>query len=190
MNFPRAAIRRVRLEQEPHMQTHMQTLATETEPDVWPQIMPLFDDAMDRLGEKERDAIVLRFFEGKSLAQVASATGASEDAARKRVQHALEKLCRYFAQRGVLAGTSALAAAIAANSVQTAPASVLAQLAAAHADTAVSARVAALTAATLRQMFWIELRRKIGWGAAAVAILALLTLLLWALHPAGHHRLL
>ena len=180
VNFLRTEIRRVRLEQE----AHMQSLATETEPDPWPQIMPLLDDAMGLLGEKDRDAIVLRFFEGKSFAEVASATGASENAAKKRVQHALEKLRRYFAKRGVVSGTSALAAAIAAHSVQAAPASLLAQLAAAHAGAAVSAGTAALAAATLRQMLWLKLRPVIGWGTAAVATLVLLKLLAPGLAPA------
>ena len=179
VNFLRTEIRRVRLEQE----AHMQSLATETEPDPWPQIMPLLDDAMGLLGEKDRDAIVLRFFEGKSFAEIASATGASENAAKKRVQHALEKLRRYFAKRGVVSGTSALAAAIAAHSVQAAPASLLAQLAAAHAGAAVSAGTAALAAATLRQMLWLKLRPVIGWGTAAVVILALLKLLLLGTSP-------
>jgi RNA polymerase sigma factor (sigma-70 family) len=61
-NFLRTEIRRTRREQE----ACLQSLDNEPEPDVWPQVKPLLDDAMARLGTKDRDAIVLRFFEGKS----------------------------------------------------------------------------------------------------------------------------
>ena len=87
----------------------MQSLANETEPEVWRQIAPLLEDGMARLGEKDRDALVLRFFEGKSFQDIASAAGATENAAKKRVHYALEKLRRYFAKRGVVSSASALA---------------------------------------------------------------------------------
>ena len=67
VNFLRTEMRRVRREQE----AYMQSLANETEPEVWPQIAPLLEDAMAGLGAKDRDAIVLRFFEGKSFQEIA-----------------------------------------------------------------------------------------------------------------------
>ena len=65
-NFLRAEIRRQNREQE----AYMQSLLNEPEPNVWPQIAPLLDAAMARLGEKDRNAVVLRFFENKSLGEV------------------------------------------------------------------------------------------------------------------------
>ena len=53
--------RRQRREQE----AHMQSILNETEPDAWPQIAPLLDGALEKLGQKDHDAVVLRFFEGK-----------------------------------------------------------------------------------------------------------------------------
>jgi RNA polymerase sigma factor (sigma-70 family) len=96
-NFLRAEIRRQHREQE----AYMQSLLNEPEPDVWPQIAPLLDAAMTGLGEKDRNAIVLRFFENKSLGEVGSALGASEDAAKMRVNRALEKLRKFFSNRPV-----------------------------------------------------------------------------------------
>ena len=93
-NFLRTEIRRARREQE----AYMQSLSNETEPEIWPQIVPLLDDAMGRLGEKDRNAVVLRFFEGKSFQEIGAAFGVSENAARKRADHALEKLRIYFFQ--------------------------------------------------------------------------------------------
>ena len=57
-NFLRTEVRRVRREQE----AYMQSLANATEPELWPQMAPLLEDAMGQLGEKDRNAIALRFF--------------------------------------------------------------------------------------------------------------------------------
>jgi RNA polymerase sigma factor (sigma-70 family) len=116
-NFLRSEIRRVRREQE----SSMQALSPETEAEAWPQIEPLLDDAMGRLNEKERNAIVLRFFEGKSFLEIGATFGGSENAAKKRVVHGLEKLRKFFTKRGVTLSSVAIAGTISANSVQAAP---------------------------------------------------------------------
>ena len=56
---------------------------------------------MERLRDKDRDAIVLRFFENKSLREVGEALGLEERAAQKRVARGLAKLRTFFAKRGV-----------------------------------------------------------------------------------------
>ncbi len=116
-NFLRGEIRRQRREQE----AYMQSLLNEPEPEVWPQIAPLLDAAMGRLGEQDRNAIVLRFFENKNLHEVGLALGASEDAAKMRVNRALEKLRKFFTKRGVMLSAVSIAGAVSANSVQAAP---------------------------------------------------------------------
>lgn len=88
-NFLRTEIRRTHREQEAYMQS------LTNEPEVWPQIVPLLEDAMGRLKEKERNAIVLRFFEGKSFREIGTAFGGSENAAKQRVAYALEKLRKF-----------------------------------------------------------------------------------------------
>jgi uncharacterized protein (TIGR03435 family) len=116
-NFLRGEIRRQRREQE----AYMQSLLNEPGPEVWPQIAPLLDAAMGRLGEKDRNAIVLRYFENKNLGEVGLALGASEDAAKMRVNRALEKLRKFFTNRGVALSGTAIAGAVSAKSVQAAP---------------------------------------------------------------------
>ena len=64
---------------------------------------------------------MLRFFQNKTLNEIGAELGASEDAAKKRVSRALEKLRKFFAKHGVLSTTAIIAAAISANSVQAAP---------------------------------------------------------------------
>jgi RNA polymerase sigma factor (sigma-70 family) len=110
--------RRQRREQE----ASMHYILNEPEPDPWRQIAPLLDGAMERLGQKDHDAVVLRFFEGRNFKEVGAALGASENAAKKRVNYALEKLRRYFSKRGVVSTTAVIAGTLSANSVQAAPA--------------------------------------------------------------------
>ena len=117
VTFIRGGIRRARREQK----AYMQTVLNENESDAWRQIAPLLDAAMAGLNETDRHAVVLRFFDGKSLKEVAAALGANEDAAKKRVSRALEKLRTFFTKRGVDSTTAIIAGAISANSVQTAP---------------------------------------------------------------------
>jgi RNA polymerase sigma factor (sigma-70 family) len=111
------AKRRLR-EQEAQMQSELQPSA----PDLfWEQMSPLLDEALATLGETDRQAVLLRFFENKSLAEVGSHLGTGEDTARKRVARALEKLHRYFSKCGVSSTTAIIAGAISVNSVQGAP---------------------------------------------------------------------
>jgi RNA polymerase sigma factor (sigma-70 family) len=117
ITFLRGEIRRAHREQE----AHMQRLLNEDESGLWRQIAPLLEAGMAGLNEKDRHAVVLRFFDGKSMSEVGAALGANEDAAKKRVGRALEKLRRFFARRGVNSTTAILAGAISIHSVQTAP---------------------------------------------------------------------
>ena len=94
----------------------------ENAPDsAWMQIAPLLDEIMARLGEKDRNAIVLRFYEQKSLGEIGAALGVDADAAQKRVSRALEKLRKSLAKHGVASTTAAIGGAISANSIQAAP---------------------------------------------------------------------
>jgi RNA polymerase sigma factor (sigma-70 family) len=95
-NLQRANIRRQHREQEAYMQ-----LTSESESPTWPQLSPLLEDAMTRLRQKERDAIILRFFENRTVAEVAAALGLGEAAAQKRVNRATDKLRKFSASRGI-----------------------------------------------------------------------------------------
>jgi RNA polymerase sigma factor (sigma-70 family) len=118
--------RRRRREQEAYMQSILNEPESDLSrqsgaADAWRQIAPLLDDALAQLGQKDHDAVVLRFFENKSLGEVGAAIGANEDTARMRVNRALEKLRKIFTKRGVISTTAIIAGTISANSVQAAP---------------------------------------------------------------------
>lgn len=87
----------------------------------WEQLQPVLDEAVGSLPVDDRDVLLLRFFEGKSHRDIGTTIGVTEEAARKRIDRALEKLRGYFFRHGVTATSALLATAISANSVHAAP---------------------------------------------------------------------
>ncbi len=111
----------------------------------WAQVEPLLDDAMAALDDTDRTAVLLRYFENKSLRDVGAALGTSDGTAQKRVSRAVDRLREFFAQRGVTVGASGLVVVISANAVQAAPAG----LAAAISTASLLAGAAIATTATV-----------------------------------------
>src|ERR1035438_3927567 len=93
----RAAIRRTRREQEAAMQSEL----NESSPAVWAQLEPLLDEAMASLGETDRAVLALRYFENQTAAEIGRRLKLNEEAAKKRVRRALEKLRTFFHKRGI-----------------------------------------------------------------------------------------
>jgi RNA polymerase sigma factor (sigma-70 family) len=114
----------------------------------WTYIEPLLDEAMHVLEEADRTAVLLRYFENKSLREVGQTLGTNEDAARKRVSRAVERLREFFAKRGVTIGASGLVIAISANAVQAAPVGLAVTISAAAALVGASVATAATDTAT------------------------------------------
>jgi len=135
----------------------------------WTQLEPLLDDAMAALEETDRSAVLLRFFENKSLRDVGEVLGASEDAAQKRVSRAVERLREFFSKRNVTIGAGGLAVLVSANAVQAAPVGLAATISAAAvlAGTAVSTSTA-ITATKVIAMTTLQ-KSIIGAALAVVA---------------------
>ena len=106
----------------------------------WTHVEPFLDEAMHTLDDTDRTAVLLRYFENKTLREVGQTLGTSDDAAQKRVSRAVERLREFFTKRGVTVGASGLVVVISANAVQAAPAGLAATIstAAIFAGTAVS----------------------------------------------------
>ncbi len=118
-NALQAEYRRQRRETEASMENFLQNESSES---VWQNMLPILDEALSRLRQTDRDALVLRYFENKSLKEVATALGLQERAAQKRVIRSLEKVRIFFLKRGVVVSSAALAGAVSSNSVRLAPA--------------------------------------------------------------------
>jgi RNA polymerase sigma factor (sigma-70 family) len=132
----------------------------------WTQIEPLLDDAMAALDETDRSAILLRYFENKSLREVGTALGISDDTAQKRVSRAVERLREFFSERKVTVGASGLAVLISANAVQSAPAGLAAILAGAtvHTSTVIAATKAIAMTTLQKTVITTMLTAAVGTG--------------------------
>jgi RNA polymerase sigma factor (sigma-70 family) len=185
LSFLRGERRRQLREKEAYIQSVIQ------EPNdaaMWSQLAPLLDEAMERLGNKDREAVVLRFFKDKSVYEVAVALKITEAAAQSRVHRAVEKLQKFFFKRGVTSTTAAIARAISANSVQAAPA-VLAKtttVVALAKGTTASISTLILIKGALKIMAWTKAKTAIVVGAAAILVVGTATTLIaHRAHQAG-----
>jgi RNA polymerase sigma factor (sigma-70 family) len=123
----------------------------------WRRLRPVLDEELHGLEGGDRDAVLLRFFEGKSYSEVGESLKLSEDAARKRVDRALERLRVRLSGKGITSTSAALAAVLTGQVAMAAPAGLVGIVASAaltqSAGTAVTATgflsSAAATAAAL-----------------------------------------
>jgi hypothetical protein len=120
--------------------------ATDTDSAPWSRIEGLLDDAMEGLNDLDRTAVLLRYFENKSLREVAGVLAISENAAQKRLSRALDRMRQFLAKRGMPLGASTLIALISAHGVQAAPAALASTLAGAAAFLSASQSSLILTA--------------------------------------------
>ena len=122
---------------------------------IWQQLAPVLDEAMHALRTADRDAVLLRYFENKSLADVGAALGVTEDAARVRVNRALDKLRALLAKQGIKFGAALLATAVVENSVQAAPKALVAKVSVIAAKgSATTTSITTLVKGTLKIMAW------------------------------------
>ena len=169
--------RRQRREQEACMETILNGGGASSQPileETWQQIAPLLDTALGRLAVKDHDAIVLRFFEQKNFAEVGTALGASEDAAKKRVSRALEKLRRFFLKRGVDSTAAAIGETISAHSIQAAPVALAKTVTAVAVAKGAAASTSTLTLikGALKVMAWTKVKTITAAGLGLLLITA------------------
>lgn len=88
----------------------------------WEQVRPVLDDALAELNERDREAILLRYLEGRDFAQVGEKLSLSDNAARMRVDRAIDKLRTLLARRGITSSAAALSLALSSQALIAAPA--------------------------------------------------------------------
>lgn len=124
-----AVRREIRRQERERSAVETAALMSGPEPE-WGRVASLLDEAIAALGDDDRTAVLLRFFERRTFRDIGEALGASEEAARKRVERGVERLRGLLAERGVTATAAGLAAGIAANAVQAAPAALAGEISA------------------------------------------------------------
>ena len=164
-NFQRSELRRTRREHEAFMQSHLNQESS----DCWREISPLLNDAIASLAGKERDAVVLRFIEGKNLREIGASLGVTEEAAKKRVSRGVESLRTFFGSKGARFSSDVLGGVIEAKAVQTAPASLAAVVIAGALNPATAASSSLmLVKTTLKLMAWTKMKAALVTGAAVL----------------------
>jgi RNA polymerase sigma factor (sigma-70 family) len=88
--------------------------------EVSDELSHTLDEALACLSDGDRQAVLLRFYEGKSLAEVGQVLEISEEAAKKRVSRAVDKLRKQFANKGVITGVSFILLLLARRSAEAA----------------------------------------------------------------------
>lgn len=122
----RAEQRRTRREQESYAMNKL----SESEgpaPD-WEQLRPVIDDTLSELDDEDREAILLRFFQGCPLAEIGARLGLKENTARMRVERALDKLRLALAKRKITSTAAALATSLTGYAMSVAPAGMAARI--------------------------------------------------------------
>src|ERR1039458_5253444 len=120
---------------------------SESAPD-WELIRPVLDEALDSLGDEDREALLLRYFKNQDFRAVGLALGISDDTAQKRVSRAVERLREFFSKRNVTIGASGLVVLISANAVQSAPVGLAATISAAAVLAGTAVHTSTVIAAT------------------------------------------
>jgi RNA polymerase sigma factor (sigma-70 family) len=92
-----------------------------TEEVAWNEMTPVLDEALDGLNEADRQAILLRFFEQKTMADLGRVFGVTEDAAKMRVSRALERLRTQLGGLGATCSAALLGTLLFERSVEAAP---------------------------------------------------------------------
>jgi RNA polymerase sigma factor (sigma-70 family) len=166
----KAEFRRRRREQEAHMESTPE--ATHDDETTWRLLEPALDDALAGLGEKDRNAIVLRYFENKGLREIGLALGTNEDSARMRIARAVEKLRARLSKHRVTLPAVALTSLLTANAVAAAPPELAAAIAttAAAKGAAATGPVLAIMEATSKVMAWAKVKTAAVIGAAAALL--------------------
>lgn len=164
LNLLRAQRRRRAHESAAHAMNELLASAA-PEPD-WNRLGPLLDAALDQLGARDREAVLLRFFENRSFAEVGTRLQLTENAARMRVERALDRLQALLARRGLTSTAAALGTVLASQGAMGAPSGLATSIAGA-ALAAPAASVALLTFMNLKQ---------IASGVIGVALLLVLSL--------------
>jgi RNA polymerase sigma factor (sigma-70 family) len=103
---------------------------TTSENTLWEELSPNLDEALNQLNDDDRHALVLRFFGRKTMRDVGTALGVSEDAAKMRVSRALDRMRTQLGVGGATCTAAVLESILDERSVQAAPAQLVSRLSA------------------------------------------------------------
>ncbi len=136
---------------------------------IWQEIAAVLDDAVLRLPASDRRAILLRFFEGRSIGDVAADLNVSEGAVKQRLGRAIDRLRRRLERKGAVVGSVDAAAFAALLSKQVwvhAAVRLLGGIGATAATGAATGAGVTLAKGAIRMMKWTRIKM----AAAMIAV--------------------
>jgi len=160
----RANQRRSHREQEAYAM--QESAFTESTLADWAELRPIVDELMLQLKEGDRTAVLLRFFENRSHREIGELLGVTENAARMRVDRAMDSLKAAFARRGIVSSAAALGATLSAQAISAPPAGLGALISSGAITTASSAGLFILMNSTILKI--VTLVAAVGSGAAGL----------------------
>ncbi len=173
----RSETRRKRWETEASSMNPLITDSTNSA-ETWALVQNHLDGALQSLPVQDRDALLVRFFEQQSLRSVADRFGITEEAAKKRVSRAIEKLRSILTRRGVGLSSATLGTVLMNVPTEAAPEGLPGLITHAAAHGAVSTSVGTLASAALRDLFLAKLGQ-LTPIPTIVALLVLIAAALW-----------
>jgi RNA polymerase sigma factor (sigma-70 family) len=171
LKFRRDEERRMRRERQANAMRTRQHVPQPEPGENWAVTEKVLEQALDALRAPDREAILLRFYRKLSHAQVGDTLKISEEAAKKRVTRAVERLRHALGVRGVRATDAGISAAMLAHGAMPAPATVAAGL-----DSivkgAVSTKIQTLTQGVLQMMGHVKMAVMAGWIVTALMVVS------------------
>ena len=89
-----------------HLQAAMYHLPPPAHTGAWLELQPVLDEALAALSDRDREAILLRFYRSLSIREIAATLGIATDAAQKRIDRATTRLRNQLSRRGCQAGAT------------------------------------------------------------------------------------
>jgi len=169
----------VRVKESPASRAQEMRDLQEAQGDIWDQAALFIDDALDQLGDNDRGAVLLHYFQNKRLREIAPILGMNEEAAEKCVNRATQKLQKFLAKRCVPIPLSAMPGLIMTHNALAAPSYLAADIAATAANKKViSTAVYSLLKTSTGGTLWLRSRSAM-MTAAVIVLLLLSTLHFW-----------
>ena len=138
--------------------------------EVWSEVEPKLNAALARLASKDREAVILRYLEERSIKQVAEALGVSEAAAKMRIGRGLEKLRGFLGGEAGMPSVAVLAMVLEAKATVAVPAGLAGSVTAAVLSGAAGTTGKAMIIAkgAMNMMMWAKI--KIVAAVAAIVL--------------------
>lgn len=103
--------------------TYQQMKSDQSHDGAWDDVVIHLDEALSNLPSRARHLLVLRYYEQKSIQEIAAESQCKEAACRKRLQRSLDKLTSALRRRGVVTTPLALGAMMVGQTLCSSPSS-------------------------------------------------------------------